>query len=237
MEQQISPHTDTGTRASWKSGRHSTTRSQQQKHVSRDRTPVTRNSPASVVALLLDRFVRHAVLSKQRLISTVWQVFLMHTVSSYMYMTTQLMRCLERQSNTTQPEGKAIATQLHPRQSFFKEKMSCLGWDSNPRPSVCSYHYTSTCIHVFRLSGHVRSWSDNQVSTLHVLVCTTSGGQSSISPSPQEGQGTGKGERAQDADNECGRHRGTSQREDAQEVSLQHIHWRRRQQAAEPLHV
>ena len=154
----------------------------------------------------------------------------MRTVSSYMYMTTQLMIRLERQSNTTQPEGKAIATQLHPRQSFFKEKMSCLGWDSNPQPSL-------TTIHVFRLSGHVRSWSDNQVSTLHVLVCTTSGGQSSISPSPQEGQGTGKGERAKDADNECGRHRGTSQREDAQEVSLQHIHWRRRQQAAEPLHV
>ena len=51
----------------------------------------------------------------------------------YMYMTTQLMRCLERQGNTTQQEGKAInTTQLHTRQSFFKEKKSRLRWDSNP---------------------------------------------------------------------------------------------------------
>ena len=37
-----------------------------------------------------------------------------------------------RQSNTA-----------HPRQSLFLEKMSCLGWDSNPRHSILQ---TCTCI-------------------------------------------------------------------------------------------
>ena len=34
-----------------------------------------------------------------------------------------------RQSNTA-----------HPRQSLFLEKMSCLGWDSNPRHSILHVH-------------------------------------------------------------------------------------------------
>ena len=49
-----------------------------------------------------------------------------------------------RQSNTA-----------HPRQSLFLEKMSCLGWDSNPRHSTCTYYnlhvhivYTIMYVHV-----------------------------------------------------------------------------------------
>ena len=45
-------------------------------------------------------------------------------------------RHLERQGNTTQPEGKAIKHNFSQRSYFSNKKMSCLGWDSNPRPSV-----------------------------------------------------------------------------------------------------
>ena len=54
-------------------------------------------------------------------------------------MITQLMRCLyikTKQHNTTERQSSNNTTQLHPKQSFFKEKMSCLRWNSNPRPSV-----------------------------------------------------------------------------------------------------
>ena len=41
-----------------------------------------------------------------------------------------------KQHNTTERQSNNNTTQLHLKQSFFKEKMSCLRWDSNPRPSV-----------------------------------------------------------------------------------------------------
>ena len=41
-----------------------------------------------------------------------------------------------KQHNTTERQSNNKTTQLHLKQSFFKEKKSCLRWDSNSRPSV-----------------------------------------------------------------------------------------------------
>ena len=37
-----------------------------------------------------------------------------------------------KQHNTTERQSNNNTTQLHLKHSFFKEKMSCLRWDSSP---------------------------------------------------------------------------------------------------------
>ena len=52
-------------------------------------------------------------------------------ISTYMFLMRDEKEERSKQGQTNK-QGKATA---HPRQSLFLEKMSCLGWDSNPRHS------------------------------------------------------------------------------------------------------
>ena len=54
----------------------------------------------------------------------------------------------ERSKQSTNKQTRQSNT-AHPRQSLFLEKMSCLGWDSNPRHSTlyCTCMLLSACVH------------------------------------------------------------------------------------------
>ena len=65
----------------------------------------------------------------------------------------------------------------HPRQSLFLRKMSCLGWDSNPRHSTllteCSTIYMYTCTlhtHTLEVVGVV-SPSGRAATEHHLILC------------------------------------------------------------------
>ena len=60
----------------------------------------------------------------------------------------------KKQEKSNKQQGKATQ-HTYPRQSFFVRKMSCLGWDSNPRHSTLDMymyiHYTSVSLAVFQV--------------------------------------------------------------------------------------
>ena len=70
-----------------------------------------------------------------------------------------------RQSNTA-----------HPRQSLFLEKMSCLGWDSNPCTCTCVGAYrmavgTCTCVGAYRMTAHTCTCAGAYRMAAHTCTC------------------------------------------------------------------
>ena len=78
-----------------------------------------------------------------------------------------------RQGNTTQQKDKATQHNS-PKAIIFQRKISCLGWDLNPRPSICTYHTDLHTKHSDH-STHIQYMynMDGRVHVIHILLVFT----------------------------------------------------------------